>query len=262
MGGDRGRLAVVGVDEHAVRQALDALADAVELPVERRRGRPTGKRSSVTSRVEYSLDQLARRALGDDLRLVHDDEPVAQLLGLVHVVRRQDQRHAALLEPVQPLPEQVAGLRVEARSSARRGAGSTGSLISARAIVRRRFMPPDSGSTLSFARSVSWANSSSSSAAARGLGPRQAEVPAVDHEVVADRELGVERVLLGHDAEAAADPRAVGVGVEVEDAAACPRSPARRTRSSASCWSCRRRWARGSRSSRPPRRRSRSRRRP
>ena len=61
-----------------------------------------------------ALDQLARRALGDDLRLVHDHEPVAQLLGLVHVVGRQDERHAALLEPVEPVPQQVAGLRVEA----------------------------------------------------------------------------------------------------------------------------------------------------
>ena len=70
-------------------------------------------------------------------------------------------------------------------------------------------MPPDSGSTLSFARSASWANSSSPSARLPRLGPRQAEVAPVDHQVVADRELRVERVLLGHDAEAAADPRSV-----------------------------------------------------
>ena len=92
-----------------------------------------------------------------------------------------------------------------------------GSLISARAIVRRRFMPPESGSTLSFARSVSCANSRSSSARLPRLGPRQPEVAPVDHEVVADRELRVERVLLGHDAEAAADPRAVERRVEVQD---------------------------------------------
>ena len=42
MGGDRGRLAVVGVDEHAVRQPLDALADAVELAVERVVHAPSG----------------------------------------------------------------------------------------------------------------------------------------------------------------------------------------------------------------------------
>ena len=56
----------------------------------------------------------ARRALGHDLRLVHDDEAVAQLLGLVHVVGRQDERHAALLEPVEAVPQQVPRLRVEA----------------------------------------------------------------------------------------------------------------------------------------------------
>ena len=37
-----------------------------------------------------------------------------------------------------------------------------GELISERAMVSRRFIPPDSGSTREEARSVSWANSSSS----------------------------------------------------------------------------------------------------
>ena len=41
--------------------------------------------------------------------------------------------------------------------------------------------------------------------AAVDLGPLQPEVAAVDHEVLADRQLGVERVLLGHDAETGAD---------------------------------------------------------
>ena len=40
--------------------------------------------------------------------------------------------------------------------------------------------------------------------------PREVEVAAVDEEVVAHGELEVERVLLGHDAEAGADARAVG----------------------------------------------------
>ena len=70
------------------------------------------------------LDQRARRALRDDLAAVHHHEPVAELLGLVHVVRGQHQRHALLLEPEQPLPHQVPGLRVEARWSARRAARS------------------------------------------------------------------------------------------------------------------------------------------
>ncbi len=40
----------------------------------------------------------------------------------------------------------------------------SGSLINDRAIVRRRFMPPESGSTLLSARSASWTKSSSRSA--------------------------------------------------------------------------------------------------
>ena len=55
-----------------------------------------------------------------------------------------------LLEPVEAIPEQVARLRIEA---GRRlvEQQQVGSLMSARAMVRRRFMPPDSGSTWFFA---------------------------------------------------------------------------------------------------------------
>ena len=52
MDGGRRRLAVVGVQEDAVGQVLDALGDAVELAVERVSASPGAKRSSVTSRVE------------------------------------------------------------------------------------------------------------------------------------------------------------------------------------------------------------------
>ena len=44
---------------------------------------------------------------------VHDHEPVAQLFGLVHVVGREDERDAALLQPVQTVPERVPRLRIE-----------------------------------------------------------------------------------------------------------------------------------------------------
>ena len=43
----------------------------------------------------------------------------------------------------------------------------SGRLISERAMVSRRFMPPERDSTLDFAFSVSWTNSSSSSARSR-----------------------------------------------------------------------------------------------
>ena len=48
--------------------------------------------------------------------------------------------------------------------------------------------------------------------------PGQVEVAAVDHQVVENGELEVERVLLGHDADAAPDARSVVRGVHPEDA--------------------------------------------
>ena len=59
-------------------------------------------------------DQAGRRSFRHDPALVHDDEPVAELLGLVHVVRGEDQRDALFLEPEQAVPEDVPRLRVKA----------------------------------------------------------------------------------------------------------------------------------------------------
>ena len=60
-------------------------------------------------------DEVARRTLGDDGPAVHHDEALAQLLGLVHVVGRDDQRDALAPQPVEPVPQQVAGLGVQSR---------------------------------------------------------------------------------------------------------------------------------------------------
>ena len=57
MDGDRGGLAVVGVEQHPIGQALDALGDPVELAVERLGD--TG--------LEAQLGDLARRVLLDEL---------------------------------------------------------------------------------------------------------------------------------------------------------------------------------------------------
>ena len=76
-------------------------------------GATSWKRSSTTSRVESLLDELERRALLGDLAAVHDDEPVAELLGLVHVVGREHERHAALLQPEEAIPDDVPRLRIE-----------------------------------------------------------------------------------------------------------------------------------------------------
>ena len=46
--------------------------------------------------------------------MVHDGEPLAEPVGLVHVVGGQDERRAPLVQPAQRLPEEPPGLRVEA----------------------------------------------------------------------------------------------------------------------------------------------------
>ena len=84
---------------------------------------------------------------------------------------------------------------------------SSGELISARAIVSRRFMPPDSGSTRASRRSRELHELQQLAGALADDRQRQAEVAAVDDEVVPDRQLGVEVVLLRHDAEPGPDLR-------------------------------------------------------
>ena len=91
------------------------------------------------------------------------------------------------------------------------------------------------------------------------LAPRQAEVAAVDHQVVEHGELGVEVVVLRDDAQASPDRRAVVARVHAEHAQLAVADGGDAWRSCASSWSCRRRWARGSR--RPRRGAPRSRRR-
>ena len=51
---------------------------------------------------------------GDHLAVVHDRHAVAEPLGLVHVVRRQQDRPAGALELVDEIPELPARLRIEA----------------------------------------------------------------------------------------------------------------------------------------------------
>ena len=46
--------------------------------------------------------------------MVHDGDPVAELRGLFHVVRRQHHGLAARLQPLDDLPQRATCLRVEA----------------------------------------------------------------------------------------------------------------------------------------------------
>ncbi len=72
-------------------------------------------------------DQAGRRVERDDPGLVHDRDPVAQLLGLLEVVRRQHHRLSLVgVDRADHVPQVVPGLRVEARSWARPGTRSRG----------------------------------------------------------------------------------------------------------------------------------------
>ena len=58
--------------------------------------------------------ELVRRALGDDLAVVHDRDPVAERVGLVEVVRGEEDGHALGAQPADLVPHVGPALRVEA----------------------------------------------------------------------------------------------------------------------------------------------------
>ena len=78
--------------------------------------------SSTSSCMASRLERLGR-AQGDQLAAVDQAEPVA-VLGLVHVVRGDEDRHALARQLVDQVPELAAADRDRRRRSARRGRGS------------------------------------------------------------------------------------------------------------------------------------------
>ena len=55
-----------------------------------------------------------RRVEREDPAVVHDREPVAELVGLLHVVRGEQDRLALVVQLAEDLPQGDAALRVEA----------------------------------------------------------------------------------------------------------------------------------------------------
>ena len=71
--------------------------------------------------------ERARRALGDDLAVVDDPDPVGEPVGLLEVLGGQEDGHPLLdREPLRPPPRASCGSAGRGRSSARRGRGSGG----------------------------------------------------------------------------------------------------------------------------------------
>ena len=161
------------------------------------------------------LDEHMRWPLGDDAAAVHDHEAIAELLGLVHVMRGQDQGDAVALELEQPLPQQVASLGIEARGrfvqqqdlrvvdqrpgdgeppahSSGQGVDAVSCLVGQPGEVEQTFGPLPHHC------------------------PGQPEVPAVDQQVLPDSEFGVEVVVLRDGAHTRADHGAIAGCVQAE----------------------------------------------
>ena len=126
---DHIRQRTVAVELHGARAGARGRLGAEAREERRAAARARRRRSGTTSTVGLPISrlQLRRRALGDDPAVVDDPDAVGEHVGLLEVLRRQEDGHALVArEPADLLPERGAALRVEARSSARRGRGSTG----------------------------------------------------------------------------------------------------------------------------------------
>ena len=137
--------------ERAARQALD------------RERRPRRRSPTVRATSSWSVPAATTRAVVDD----HD--PVAAALGLLELVRGEEQRGPALAQRGQHLVDPLAALRVDADGGLveqhDRGSWST-----PHAMLSRRFMPPEKRFTGSRPRSASPVHSSAHATRSRSAG--------------------------------------------------------------------------------------------
>ena len=73
-----------------------------------------GRHDHDAARADRRL-QLRRRVESEDVAVIHDRHPVAELVGFFHVVRRQQDGLAVVVEIAEDLPQRDAALRIEAR---------------------------------------------------------------------------------------------------------------------------------------------------
>ncbi len=105
------------VDQHADLVELADLGARPELGAQRL-GRAVGERP-VDDEADRgrapAAGQLRRRTAGDDGAAVDDVDPVGEVLGLVHVVRGEHDRHAVRADLLEQLPGRTPCLGVHAR---------------------------------------------------------------------------------------------------------------------------------------------------
>ena len=88
-------------------------------------------------------DDPGGRVDGDDTACVEDRDPIGEALGLLHQVGDQQDGHAPVADRLDQLPRLAAGLRIEARWTARRGWRPAACRRAPSAIESRCFWPPD-----------------------------------------------------------------------------------------------------------------------
>ena len=205
----------MGVDEQSVGKDLDPFADLAHL----------AHVFLVVATPETHLEHLPRRvgryevawrSLGHDFAAVHDDQPITELLGLIHVMGREDECRPALLQLVQPVPEHVTSLGIEAGGrlveqhqfglADERPGNAHAPLLAAGEWV--------DGVVLAFGQLDELEQLCGP--CPRHV-PRDVEVPGVDYEVLENRQFVVELVHLRDDPDAGPDGSAVGCGTQTED---------------------------------------------
>ena len=114
------RLGVVGVEHQRPLGEVVALDPAIE-----RADQPLRVAALVEAQLEHlapdvAADQVGGPAVGDDPALVHDHQPVAEPLGLLHVVGGEQQGDARAGAAGRARPRQPGGPAGRGRWSARR----------------------------------------------------------------------------------------------------------------------------------------------
>src|SRR5690242_20150997 len=210
LGQDGGQLAP-GV----VHDQVDAPVECPGLPdpgpagqVLRRAGQVTGRGQPDLVPLADQAHQFVPRALGDELAVVDDADPVAQPFGLFHVVRGVQHGHPGAGQPFHALQDRVPALRVDPD----RGFVQDQQLRlvqQADADVETPLHP--AGVLLDLvAGPVGQAGQVEHlvGAASRPRG-RHAVEPGEEHEVLAARQVRVDGQVLGHVAERALGPHRV-----------------------------------------------------